>query len=208
MTTPACTEDTFDRNVLTHRMRIVRDDGLHRHIQFRRLGSGVYWFDIITWPGALCIDGDCGTFVFRRLDDMFEFFRTDREHGKWRINPQYWAEKCTAADRSGIQAYSREAFAEAVNRWVDDFLKDGDGEDWPPARAATLREAIKQEVLTKDETEQDAHEAAAGFSFDGFTFSDFWEVNCREYTHHFLWCCYAIQYGISLYDKAKEPVTP
>ena len=43
------------------------------------------------------VGGDIGDFVFRRLNDMFEFFRDD-DAGKLRINPGYWAEKCTAAD--------------------------------------------------------------------------------------------------------------
>ena len=72
----ACTEARFLGDVDWHVMTVLRDDGVHRHIRLKRPDSGSYWFDLITWPGTLCIDGDCGTYVFRRLEDMFQFFRT------------------------------------------------------------------------------------------------------------------------------------
>ena len=32
--------------------------------------------------------------------------------------------------------------------------------------------------------------------------SDFFmDHTCEEYTYHFVWCCYAIAWGISEYDK-------
>jgi hypothetical protein len=37
-------------------------------------------------------------------------------------------------------------------------------------------------------------------------FEDFREVDCEEYTHRFLWCCYALAWGIEKYDAAKQPV--
>lgn len=49
----------------------------------------------------LCYTGDMGTYVFQRLTDMFEFFRTDREYkkrngGKLAVNLSYWGEKLQA----------------------------------------------------------------------------------------------------------------
>lgn len=56
-------------------MTTVRDDGVDRHIKFRAASGGSpYWFEILTWPGALSISGDSGT---PHLTDMFEFSRTD-----------------------------------------------------------------------------------------------------------------------------------
>jgi hypothetical protein len=40
-------------------------------------------------------------------------------------------------------------------------------------------------------------------NFDAFEFSDFWEHDLTEYTYHYIWCCYAIAWGIAEYDKAK-----
>ncbi len=36
-----------------------------------------------------------------------------------------------------------------------------------------------------------------------FSIDDCWEWGCKEYTFHFLWCCYAIAWGIKTYDESK-----
>ena len=79
-----CPEAIFLRDVAEHEMIVVRDDGVHRHIRFKKPGTSCMHFDLITWPGYLCYTGDMGTYVFSRLTDMFEFFRTDREYMRLR----------------------------------------------------------------------------------------------------------------------------
>jgi hypothetical protein len=93
------TQEQFARDVAKHRMKIVRDDGIHRHLLCRADDNSDYWFEVITWPHRLCITGDMGTWVFARLEDMFEFFRVDRTHGRCEINPDYWEEKIKSQDR-------------------------------------------------------------------------------------------------------------
>lgn len=93
--------ESFMRDVATHEMTVFRDDGLYRHIRFRRPNTMRTHFDLITYPGYLCYSGDMGTYVFSRLDDMFEFFRTDRD-----INPGYWSEKLQAVDNHGLGRYT------------------------------------------------------------------------------------------------------
>jgi hypothetical protein len=39
---------------------------------------------------------------------------------------------------------------------------------------------------------------------DGFRFEDTWEWDLTDYTHQFLWCCNAIPWAISLYDKHRQ----
>jgi len=34
-----------------------------------------------------------------------------------------------------------------------------------------------------------------------YIFSDFWQVDCMDYTPRFIWCCHAIQWAISQYDS-------
>lgn len=49
----------FPENVRRHRMEVLRDDGLYRHLRFRAVRDGwVHWFDILTSPGLLTINGD------------------------------------------------------------------------------------------------------------------------------------------------------
>lgn len=203
----ACTENRFLNDVSRHAMTVIRDDGVHRHIRFKRPESGTYWFDLITWPGSLCIDGDCGTYVFRRLDDMFEFFRTDREYLERKgcqlaINPGYWGEKLQAtANFGGFCEFSESKFAERVREAFDEAAEDQPDE----AKRAECWEEIEERVLGA-ENEYEAHEALRDFEFESFSFYETFEWDLTEYTFHFLWCCYAIAWGVKTYDEATAEV--
>jgi hypothetical protein len=166
------------------------------------------YFDLITWPGYLCYTGDMGTYVFCRLNDMFEFFRTDREHMRLEdgetlaINPSYWGEKLQAIDRGdGYRRYSHEKFIRIVNERVEQYIED---EELNDEQAQELRDAVESEVLDCDESEDVAHRAARDFEHEGFEFSDFWEYDLKDYTFRFMWCCYAIAWGVKKYDDAKQ----
>lgn len=95
-----CTEELFLKYTVDHSMEILRDNGCARHLKFSNSGSSVYGFDLITWPGYLCIAGDCGTYIFARNQDMFEFFRmSDDDFNHFleknkglSINPKNWSE--------------------------------------------------------------------------------------------------------------------
>lgn len=146
-----CDQQRFERDVADHVMTIVRDDGVDRHIKFRRADDSYYWFEILTWPGALCIRGDCGTYVFSRLTDMFEFFRTDRgnDPNKLYINEGYWCEKLLAVNSNGYgrgraQEFSGDKFAAYVKR---DFESYFESHDIDPERKADLWQEIQDYVL-------------------------------------------------------------
>ena len=120
----ACTEKRFLDNVAHHDMTILRNDGVDRHLRFRKPGTIIYGFDLITWPGHLCITGDCGTYVFSRVDDMFCFFRmsiNDFNHHKDRavnINPGYWGEKLLSVGRNaGYKEFDESAFKDRVKQY-------------------------------------------------------------------------------------------
>lgn len=70
-----------------HRLEIIRDDGLYRHLRMQQPENSCYYYDVITWPGYLTVTGDMGTWTFSRIADMFDFF------GAWEggINTHYWA---------------------------------------------------------------------------------------------------------------------
>jgi hypothetical protein len=73
MSTP--TQEQFLKEVSTHQFTVLHESGLYRHLRFKRPGTGIMHFDIVTWPGYLAYSGDMGCFVFQRLDDMLEFFK-------------------------------------------------------------------------------------------------------------------------------------
>ena len=94
-------ETSFPNDVVGLQMQVLRDDGVYRHINFRKPDDSFAWFEIVTWPKLLVINGDMGSFMFWRIEDMFEFFRHDRP------NYDYWAEKVVAQDRDGLYLRGR-----------------------------------------------------------------------------------------------------
>ena len=217
----ACSEERFLRDVAKHEMTVIRDDGVHRHIRFKQPDSSNMFFDLVTWPGFLCYSGDMGTYVFQRTQDMFGFFRKNgRLDG---IDRRYWAEKIEAADNTGVTRHSHDEFMRQINDWVDQHAEgDKPGDDEPEQLAlwaeayAELRAEVESEVLSADSNEVRCFDAANDFTHAGhawkafhgpdakFEFTEFWEVDTKEYTPRFLWCCYALAWGIEQYDAAKR----
>jgi len=201
-----CTEERFLKDVSGHVMTILDEDGVHRRIRFSKPDSSDMRFDIITWPGYLCFCGDMGTFVFQRLEDMFAFFRTGgNDPGKLFINTSYWGEKCVAVDSvDGIREYSPDSFRDVVKEWLGEQLEDEEDE----ALKRELSEAVEGDLLSHaDDGEAEVRRLVDDFCFNWFgrTFelSDFWETTLTVKTHRFLWCCYALAWGIQKYDGAK-----
>lgn len=198
------TEQQFLKDVRKHGTTIMRDNGLYRHLRCQQPGTYVMGFDILTWPGYLAYTGDMGAYVFTRVEDMFEFFRNDTTissgEGTLHINPEYWSEKCVAAETSrgmdsdGIMAYSPERYRQAVRQWLEDR----------EASHEVRRSAIRDLDMHASDGEVRAVEAALEYDriFDGFS-----EIRLREYTHRFTWCCYALVWAISQFDKAQRPLT-
>lgn len=220
-----CTQERFERDVAEHKMTVLHEDGVYRHIRFRRPDSSSMHFDLITYPGYLVYSGDMGCYVFSRLTDMFEFFRKDRLYGKDQsklyINRGYWSEKLQAVDGNrrsgGATEFSPEKFRQVINeyrlRWVRD---DRDVLDKEQRRE--LWEAVDDEVLRYiEDGEHAAYQHANEFAWSAdryatrrprhtYAFEDLWDHDFTEYTFHFTWCCYALAWAIRQYDAAKEPV--
>jgi len=194
------TEKEFLQNVKDHQLQIVRDDGVYRHLLFAEPGTNNGSFELITWPGYLCYCGDMGTFVFSRLQDMFEFFRDQTDRGGLSINTGYWGKKCEAVDKcDGIRTYSPEAFRQVVKEEFEesDFY-----------HSVEILEALENDVLSyADDGEYEARRAAENFECAGFRFHDFWERTLTVKSGRFVWCCYALAWGIQLYDQSKSEVS-
>jgi hypothetical protein len=189
----------FLEDIKTHEMLIIKDDGVHRHIKFKKSDCSSYWFELVTWPGYLCIAGDMGSYVFCRSHDMFGFF-VDQKEQDLKINPGYWAEKCQA--HSGIKEFSRDLFKRAV---VSDF-KTGFIERCPRPKRDKIVECwkkIKEDILSCDENTHSAFDAVYSFRFEKFDFVDFFDHDVEDYTYRYLWCLFAIVWGIKMYKGKK-----
>ena len=205
------TQDEFLKDVSNHAMEVLRDDGVYRHLRFRQpQNSWLHYFEVVTWPGVLSIRGDVGTYVFARVPDMFDFFRCQNEDGTLHINDGYWSEKLIASDCNGrrgdgVMRFDPDVFCEEVKRrYVEHVRANMRG---MPDERKELRSALEDEVLGyADAGEHEALRAAGSFEHDGFMLTDFWEVECREYTVQFIWSLYAIVWAIQLYDNRAAPL--
>ena len=210
-----CDEAQFLGDVANHEMTIIRDEGVNRHLRFKKPGTSAYYFDIITWPGNLCFTGDMGTFVFSRIDDMFAFFRMDdRDWNKnpngLSINPGYWSEKITATTRhGGHEEWDEDEFVRRVNEtrigWMRTCRECGVNKD----DRRELWEAVENDVLSDPSSEPlcvaKIYEFYHNAGSERFEFMDFFDSSMTRFTFHFLWCCYALAWGINKYDDHHSP---
>jgi hypothetical protein len=203
-----CTEEKFLRYVAEHQMQVLRDDGVYRHLRFQKPGTSIHWFDIVTWPGYLSITGDVGDYLFSRLEDMFQFFRDKRggRDGRLHINEDYWAQKlqaqsCNGRYCEGVRRWCAEKFERAIKeQYVEYVCAEMRG---MPGERKELRAALEEDVLSRSEDEHGAKEAVYYFDEYGLRFEDFYEVDYTEWDFKFVWCLYAIVWGIQQYDAAK-----
>lgn len=193
-------ESRFLADTANHGIKILHDDGLYRHIRCENKDTNEawnQWFDVVTYPNYIVFSGDMGEYIFSRVEDMFRFFR----HDKLEINPGYWGEKLRAADRhNGYKEYDREVFEDAVKEYYNDHVAD---HKLKKKEKEELWGAITDNVLCA-ENEYEAHSMTRDFEHGDFEFTDFWEQDLMDYTHHYLWCLYAIVWTIQQYDAVKK----
>lgn len=210
MTSYQKVQESFQRDTANHSMEVLQDDGVTKRLKFSRNGSSSYHFQLVTWPGYLCICGDMGDYLFYRTRDMFEFFGGGT--GEPTINPGYWGEKLQAEPHYSKygEHWSIDAFKKSVNEYLENNLDkpelDEDSDDDEKEAFDNYNE-IQSEVKEQLESIEDEYEAVTfirDFECNDFVFSDFWEYNCQEHTFHYLWCLHAIVWGIQQYDKAKK----
>lgn len=209
----------FESDTAGHVLTVIRDDGVNRHLRYGKPGTMNCQFDLITWPGHLCYTGDMGTYVFQRLEDMLVFFRGAQ------VNPQYWSEKLVAADCSGrftgrsVTEFDPEEFVRRVRECRLAWMRDShESEALDKDERRELWEAVDDDVLrVLFESPERAMIAANDFHWEprrpgsrqarkpNYTLHDTFESEPFQYTHSFLWCCYALIWAIDLYDKQRAP---
>lgn len=208
-----CTEERFIPDIAKHAMQVMHDDGVYRHLRFQNPETFNQWFELITWPGHLCISGDVASYVFTRLEDMFEFFRCQRDDGELHINDYYWAEKLVAQDChgrycEGVKRWDSQAFELAIKERYDEHVREEMQET--PDDHQELWTLLEEEVLLYSEDKALAMSAACDFDEYGLNLEDFYETDCTRWNYNFIWCLYAIAWGIRQYDalKHREEVKP
>lgn len=178
----------------THTLAVVLDRGLHRHLRFRAPGCtyGEYWFDLVTWPGNLVINGDMGTYAFAREADMFAWF-DPRNYGG-RINPDYWGEKLKARSEP-----IKEFNPAKVREYIEDELLELAQDGWMGAAELTEIARAASKVI---EWAPDEQELISGL-MEVDHFADIWHADFSSFNDRYLWCCHAIVWGIAQYREGR-----
>ncbi|WP_429058949.1 hypothetical protein [Aeromonas jandaei] len=194
-------KDDFLRNTSEHTMKMHRDDGLYRHLEFSRGGSSIYRFDLITWPGYLTICGDMGTWTFSRIADMFEFFGGDFEKG---VNAGYWGEKLqmgTSGSRDEIcMEFDEESFCKGLLEWRERYQEDRDEDEEGYTR---ISNAVDELCEAGFRHEYEACNALLDSDIPN-PFDVMEGLTMKRYSHHYLWILHAIVWGIQQYNASKE----
>lgn len=192
--------DQFVEDVSEHQLTIMRDAGVYRHLLCRNPKfDKMYAFEIITSPNLLLFHGDCGTFVFSRLHDMFQFFRSDCVRSDLPLG--YWSEKIEAAPAGiDVMMYSQRLAEDSVQAVFDTWAQSQSlqGSDLEHAQ-----QELDDQILIHCDS-LDALFDCIGTELEcGYTF-DIVDVNYRTLHPAVIWCMYAIVWAIRQYDKAKE----
>lgn len=139
-------EQSFLKDVEKHEMRVLLQCGLYRHLLFAQPGNGNMWFEIITWPNKLTISGDMGTWVFSRVEDMFNFFRS----AELRIKPNYWGEKL----QNGVFGGSSEAKEFDADAFNEEVLYSLTNWDLTPEQVQSVAQKLEDEVFQSSDYSQ------------------------------------------------------
>lgn len=190
--------EQFLKDMRNHKLTILKDDGIYRHIRLAGPHTSTHFFEIMTFPNYLTYVGDMGSYTFSRVEDMFRFFRMDSNG----LNPNYgyWAEKCIAESvfGGGIREFSIERFKECVIADTLEYLERGDISELNEEELSEISHLLDAEDEWEAITEIREHDSEI------IPLTDFFENRLTKGTYYYQWCCCAIQWAIEEYDKAKE----
>lgn len=198
------TKAQFLKDVANHKLSIIKDDGIFRHMALSQ-GCFEHRFEITTWPNHLCISGDMGTYVFSRVEDMFQFFRNQDED--WGINPSYWEEKVLSQCKTdGTRQFDATKADKRLDEFYQWFIEDLDPDDEEDAQIIlSASEAVKDFKESREDFEEDVIYRINNWDADdagGMALEDFWDGWKDPFCYRFIWCCFAIVFAIRQYDEA------
>lgn len=129
----------FANDFATATMKVTREDGLYRHIEFAAPKTMSHLI-LVTWPYNLLVAGSHGSYHFERFgpdtEDMFDWLRGIR------VEPSSWASKLVNG-RDSVREYDRDRLARIVNEEVAEAYKDS-------SAPRGLRAAVREQILGSD----------------------------------------------------------
>ncbi len=182
--------ERIGRDLAEHTITAKYRAGLYGHWRCQKPGTSNLYFDVVTWPGSLCLTGDMGDYLFQCTEDMIGFMRSVCA-GRDSIDYRYVAEKCVAHD-GRLKEWRHELFEERLAERLEGL---GGGE-----RAQVVKKLTEiRDEFAIYEAEHDGMKAMYE--------SGLWDSSdlpdCRTYTFHFVWCVHAIRWFCRQIETAK-----
>lgn len=161
-------------DLANHTITLLHSDGLYRHWRCQKPGTWNLGFDVVTWPGFLCVTGDMGDWMFKRTADMVEFMRSAC------MSYGYAAEKCVA-HRGELTEFSWHD----MNEWLTELEKEAT-EEGNSEKLDKIQEVRRE--YANYELEHDAFKAIYETGLDDDP------PRCQNFTYRFLWILHAIKW--------------
>lgn len=190
-------------DVAGHKLSVLMEDGLYRHLLFKAPTRSEYWFEIMTAPGTLTVRGDMGTYVFARETDMVPFFLGSANGDK--PNTDYWAEKCVSHDgRRGVKEYSEQVLRARIEEAVRGHMEYADMAQG--TERLDFRVEVREHLEGIDLGDQrDAQRELMGFVHKtGNPFEDAYEWDPTEYTFSFQWTVHTLLIALQAYREQQR----
>lgn len=206
MTQP--TLEKFLDDVKNHEITIHQNNGVYRHLEFKKTDNSNPYFNITTFPNHLVItayiDGLSYALVLSRRYDMFDYFRDYFRDGNLKIFPELWSEKIKSTSNEAKIASCSEFNIDKVKKLAKDDLREYlKNQKVSKADRDALNEKFESEILNAED-EYEIVAAIRNFYFNDFEFVDFWGGGYRKYRYEYIWLCYAIVWGIKKFDEASQ----
>lgn len=206
MTQP--TLEKFLDDVKNHEITIHQNNGVYRHLEFKKTDNSNPYFNITTFPNHLVItayiDGLSYALVLSRRYDMFDYFRDYFRDGNLKIFPELWSEKIKSTSNEAKIASCSEFNIDRVKKLAKDDLREYlKNQKVSKADRDALNEKFESEILNAED-EYEIVAAIRNFYFNDFEFVDFWGGGYRKYRYEYIWLCYAIVWGIKKFDEAPK----
>jgi hypothetical protein len=196
-----------------HEMKVLRRDGVYRHLRFMNPGDSAYWFEIHTGPRFLLFRGDGESYVFSNGGtDMFSFFRHGvYKDGSLHPDPGYWTKKLSTAVQA--EKWDEDVFRTDLEQHITDMVES---EAVSKEDEQRFRDEVEEHLLYEDVHSADlAIKVLMEFEFrhsstEPFTsstadtsFDECWEwiSRCTEYDWWYLWALHGILYGVREFDR-------
>lgn len=186
---------SFAEETAEHVMTVLHDDGPYRHLRFRKPGTAIFGFDVVTWPGHIAISGDMGDTTMARIDDMISFVA---KPGSDQISFGYWVEKIVANDGPKREWSQRLLEAQLRDSWREQCC---DNDVDPESDLATRWWNDLEDAILNAGCDGDEHEQRA--ALDRFTgdveLYETWEWDCSDLPFHLYWRMLALRHAANTY---------